>query len=71
MRTAAMSVWRLVVAFMHVFAHDYAHGHAEHGRDATAAEIQVSRKQLKALHQDGLLSKTKTGNSDLFSYRGG
>ena len=48
-----------------------AKSNAEHGRDATAAEIQVSRKQLKALHQDGLLSKTKTGNSDLFSYRGG
>ena len=67
MRTATMSVWPLVVAFTHVFAH----GHAEHGREATAAEIQVSRKQLKALHQDRLLSKTKTGNSDLFSYRGG
>ena len=48
-----------------------AKSNAEHGRDATAAEVQVSRKQLKALHQDGLLSKTKTGNSDLFSYRGG
>ena len=44
---------------------------AEHGRDATAAEVQVIRKQLNALHKDGLLSKTKTGNSDLFSYRGG
>ena len=48
-----------------------AKSNAEHGCDTTAAEIQVSRKQLKALHKDGLLSKTKTGNSDLFSYRGG
>ena len=71
MHKATMSVWPLVVAFTHVLAHDYADGHAEHGRNATAAEIQVSRKRLKALHQDGLLSKTKTGNSDLFSYRGG
>ena len=44
---------------------------AEHGRDAIPAEVQVTRKQLKALHKDGLLSKVKTGNSDLFSYRGG
>ena len=29
MRTATMSVWPLVVAFTHVFAHDYAHGRAE------------------------------------------
>ena len=43
----------------------------KHGRDATPAEIQVSRKQLNALHQDDLLNKAKTGNSDLFSYRGG
>jgi hypothetical protein len=48
-----------------------AKSNAEHGRDATPAEIQVSRKQLKALQKDGLLSKTKTGNSDLFSFRGG
>ena len=48
-----------------------AKSNAEHGRDATPAEVQVSRKQLRALHKDGLLIKTKTGNSDLFSYRGG
>ena len=48
-----------------------AKSNAEHGRDATPAEIQVSRKQLKALQKDGVLSKTKTGNSDLFSFRGG
>ena len=29
MRTATMSVWPLVVAFTHVFAHDYAHGRTE------------------------------------------
>ena len=44
---------------------------AEHDRDATPAEIQVSRKQLQALHKDKLLSKTKTGKGDLFFFRGG
>ena len=48
-----------------------AKANAEHERDAKPSEIQVSRKQLKALQKDGLLSKTKTGNSDLFSFRGG
>lgn len=48
-----------------------AKSNAEHERDAKPSEIQVSRKQLKALQSDGLLSKTKTGNSDLFFYRGG
>jgi hypothetical protein len=48
-----------------------AKANAEHERDAKPSEIQVSRKQLKALQSDGLLSKTKTGNSDLFFYRGG
>ena len=48
-----------------------AKSNAEHGRAATPAEIQVSRKQLNALHKDGLVSKAKTGNSDLFSFRGG
>ena len=43
----------------------------QHAGDAIPAEVQVTRKQLKALHKDGLLSKVKTGNSDLFSYRGG
>ena len=48
-----------------------AKSNSEHGRDANPSEIQVSRKQLNALQKDGLLSKTKTGNSDLFSFRGG
>ena len=44
---------------------------AKHGLDATPAEIQVNRKQLNALHQDDLLNKAQTCNSDLFFYRGG
>ena len=44
---------------------------AKHGRDATPAEIQVNRKQLNALHQDDLLNKAQTCNSDLFFCRGG
>ena len=75
MRTATMSVWPLVVAFTHVFAHDYAHGHAEQSVMPKLRKGEqwavLLRKQLKALRQDRLLSKTKTGNSDLFSYRGG
>ena len=52
MRTATMSVWPLVVAFTHVFAHDYAHGRAEQSVMPKLRKGEewavLLRKQIKA-----------------------
>ena len=39
-------------------------------RVASTAEVQTTRKQLRALHRDGFLTKQKVSNQDYFSIRG-
>ena len=74
MRTVTMSVWPLVIAFTHVFAHDYAHGHAEQSVMPKLRKGEewavLLRKQLLALHKLQLLTKQKVSNADYFSIRG-